>query len=92
MEIDMAELINLEGADKALQKCGESIEKLKKLTEHSYSGGTIWSKEQLEQINLLYFAIHHLERTVHWVMHNNRDGRGTPPAKARLNSMMDRAR
>jgi hypothetical protein len=28
----MAELINLEGADRAMQKCAESIEQFKKLT------------------------------------------------------------
>jgi hypothetical protein len=41
MESGMAELINLEGADRAMQKCGESIEQFKKLTEHSFSSGKV---------------------------------------------------
>ena len=48
----MAELINLEVADKELKRCSEVIEKFKRLAEHSYSSGTVWSKEQNEQVDL----------------------------------------
>jgi hypothetical protein len=52
----------------------------------------VWSNEQMDQMNELWEVVNDLMNTVIQVLHNNRDGRGTPPAKGKLNSMLDRTR
>jgi hypothetical protein len=90
MEKDMAELINLQEADKYLALCRERLVKLGKDFDHSR--GKVWSNEQMDQLDQLWEVINALMTTVTSTLHNNRDGRGTPPARGKLNSMMDRSR
>jgi hypothetical protein len=86
----MAELINLQEADKYLNRCRERLVKLGKAYDHGRN--TVWSNEQMDQMNELWEVVNDLMNTVIQVMHNNRDGRGTPPAKGKPNSMLDRTR
>jgi hypothetical protein len=86
----MAELINLQEADKYLTRCRERLVKLGKAYDHGRN--TVWSNEQMDQMNELWEVVNDLMNTVIQVMHNNRDGRGTPPAKGKINSMLDRPR
>jgi hypothetical protein len=86
----MAELINLQEADKYLKQCGERLTKFN--TDLINSRDRVWSSEQLDQLIDLLKVVTDLKNTVSLVMHNNRDGRGTPPAKGKLNSMLDRTR
>jgi hypothetical protein len=59
---------------------------------YDHSRGTVWSNEQVDQMNELWEVVNDLMNTVIQVLHNNRDGRGTPPGKAKVNSMLDRTR
>jgi hypothetical protein len=86
----MAELINLQEADKYLNRCRERLVKLGKAYDNSRN--TVWSNEQMDQMDELWNMVNDLMNTVTQVLHNNRDGRGTPPAKGKLNSMLDRTR
>jgi hypothetical protein len=90
MEVDMAELINLQEADKYLNRCRERIVKLGKQFDHSRA--TVWSNEQMDQLDELWEVVNDLMNTVIQTLHNNRDGRGTPRDRGKLNSMMDRTR
>jgi hypothetical protein len=89
-ESNMAELINLREADKFLQNCGTELEKLKKTLTDPNRG--IWSDAQRVELTNVVRAIIALKNSVADIMHNNRDGRGTPPAKPKPNSMLDRTR
>jgi hypothetical protein len=86
----MAELINLQQADKFLQDCWTELETLKKTLQDPNRG--IWSDAQRGELASVTNAIILLRNSVAEIMHNNRDGRGTPPARGKLNSMMDRTR
>jgi hypothetical protein len=86
----MAELVNLKEADRYLQACKARMEKLH--AEITTDRGTVWSEPQFQRLDSLCRAVVDLGNAVSETLHNNRDGRGTPPARGILNSMMDRSR
>jgi hypothetical protein len=92
MEEDMAELINLQDADRQLHACAEAVQKIRVGLEHSYGSGALPHDQLMEMLTQTQIALASLTNAFASVLHNNRDGRGTPPARGKLNSMMDRSR
>jgi predicted metal-dependent enzyme (double-stranded beta helix superfamily) len=71
----MAELVNLQSADKHLEQCRALLEEL--IKQFDSSRGKVWSKEQMDYLHLMHRAIDNLRLCVSHTLHNNRDGRGT---------------
>ena len=86
----MAELVNLRDADKYIETCRAMTEKWKRDLEDPNKG--IWSDAQRAELAEVRAMIVLVRNALVEVMHNNRDGRGTAPAKPKPNSMLDRTR
>ena len=70
----MAELINLQGADRYLQLSASDLENLKKVLEDSTR--KVWSDAQRSELAMLSNAVASLRGAVIEIMHNNRDDAG----------------
>ena len=79
-EYEMAELINLQEADKFVQMSHDYLASFRRdVVEYKAQNlGVTWSNQQIDDLTNLFNGILAVQKALLQVMHNNRDGRGTP--------------
>jgi hypothetical protein len=88
----MAELVNLQHADRDLRTCIETLDKMRHALESTYSSGGVPNDQLWEMLKQMHTAVATLTNAFASVLHNNRDGRGTQPERNKPRSMMERTR
>jgi hypothetical protein len=76
----MAELINLQEADKFVQMSYDHLASFRRdVVEYKAQNlGLTWSNKQIDDLTNLFNGILSVQKALIEVMRNNRDGRGTP--------------
>jgi hypothetical protein len=76
----MAELINLQEADKFVQMSYDHLASFRRdVVEYKAQNlGVTWSNQQIDDLTNLFNGILSVQKALIEVMRNNRDGRGTP--------------
>lgn len=84
----MAELINLQEADKYLKMSHDFLSDFRRgvVERRTQNLGVTWNNQQLDDLTELFNGILSVQKALIEVINNNRDGRGTPrqpPAQRR---------
>ena len=81
----MAELINLQEADKYLKQSYNYLAEFRRsvVEKRAQNIGATWSNQQMDDLEELFNGVLAVQKALIEVMHNNRDGRGTPPGQRR---------